>query len=322
MLFQRHGRLRGLFPGRFADRRRYRLRPKIQNLRVSVFGHENVRRFDVAMNDLRRVRRIQRIRNLPPPSFSTIRYAGWFGRSCSRNIYPLREGNLNLLGEFHLHFYGTSQTLLKRGIVSSIRALFWDVGGVLATNAWDRTERGKALEHFQLDPIEFHDRHEMLVSSFERGKITLDDYLDRTVFYRERPFTKGEFKAFMFAISQPFTDVLEFAQALADSGKCFMGTINNESRELNDYRIETFGMKKIFKVFASSCFVGFRKPEEDIYRLALEITQFPAEECCFIDDRPLNLDAAAKFGMRTIQMQSLAQLRADLEKLGVAAKSS
>lgn len=201
--------------------------------------------------------------------------------------------------------------------MSSIRALFWDVGGVLATNAWDRTERGKALEHFHLDPIEFHDRHEMLVSSFERGKIALDDYLDRTVFYRERPFTKDDFRAFMFALSLPFTDVLEFAQALG--GKYFMGTINNESRELNLYRIETFGMKQIFQVFVSSCFVGFRKPEVDIYRLALEITQFPAEECCFIDDRPLNLEAAGEVGMQAIQMQSLEQLRADLGKLGVSA---
>ena len=201
--------------------------------------------------------------------------------------------------------------------MASIRALFWDVGGVLATNAWDRTERGKALDHFHLDPIEFHDRHEMLVSSFERGKITLDDYLDRTVFYRERPFTKDEFKSLMFGLSQPFADVLEFAQGLAGRGKYFMGTINNESRELNAYRIEKFGMRKIFKVFVSSCFVGFRKPEADIYRLALEITQFAAEECCFIDDRPLNLDTASKLGMRTVQMQSLEQLRADLEKLGV-----
>jgi putative hydrolase of the HAD superfamily len=202
--------------------------------------------------------------------------------------------------------------------LSSIRALFWDIGGVLATNAWDRTERGKAFDHFHLDPIEFQDRHDMLVSSFERGKITLDDYLDRTVFYRERSFTKDEFKTFMFALSQPFPDSLQFVQALADSGKYFMGTINNESRELNDYRIQKFELRKIFKVFVSSCFVGFRKPETDIYRLALEITQFVAGECCFIDDRPLNLDAAAKLGMKTVQMQSIEQLRADLEKFGVS----
>jgi len=201
--------------------------------------------------------------------------------------------------------------------LSAIRAIFWDVGGVLLTNAWDRVERSAALEHFHLDLDEFHDRHEMVVSSFERGKITLDEYLDRTVFYRPRPFTRDAFRDYMFSLSQPFPEVLQFAQGLADSGKYFMGTINNESRELNNQRIETFGLRKIFRLFVSSCYVGFRKPERDIYRLALEITQIPAEECCFVDDRALNLECASKLGMHTIEMQQLDQLRSDLAKLGV-----
>ena len=201
--------------------------------------------------------------------------------------------------------------------MSAIRAIFWDVGGVLLSNAWDHTQRAAALEHFHLDEEEFHDRHEMVVSSFERGKITLDEYLDRTVFYRTRPFTPDAFRDYMYSLSQPFPDVLQFAQALTDSGKYFMGTINNESRELNDYRIEEFGLRKIFRLFVSSCFVGFRKPERDIYRLALETTQIPAEQCCFIDDRALNLACAVTLGMQTIQMQPLEQLRGDLAKLGV-----
>ena len=201
--------------------------------------------------------------------------------------------------------------------MSAIRTIFWDVGGVLLTNAWDRVERASALEHFHLDQDEFHNRHEMVVSSFERGKITLDEYIDRTVFYRPRPFTRGAFRDYMFSLSQPFPEVLEFARALADSGKYFMGTINNESRELNNYRIETFKLRTIFRVFVSSCFVGFRKPERDIYRLAQEITQIPAEECCFVDDRALNLECAGKLGMQTIEMQQLDQLRGDLAKLGV-----
>lgn len=201
----------------------------------------------------------------------------------------------------------------------AIRAIFWDVGGVLLTNAWDRTQRLAALEHFRLDEEEFHDRHEMVVSSFERGKITLDEYLDRTVFYRTRPFTRDAFRDFMYSLSQPFPEVVEFAQALSDSGKYFMGTINNESRELNYYRIEKCGLRKIFRLFVSSCFVGFRKPEKDIFRLALETTQIRAEECCFVDDRSLNLECAAKLGMQTIEMQTVEQLRAGLAKLDVSA---
>jgi len=199
----------------------------------------------------------------------------------------------------------------------AIRAIFWDVGGVLLTNAWDRTERTAALQHFCLDQEEFHDRHEMLVSSFERGKITLDEYLDRTVFYRSRSFTREAFRDFMFSLSQPFPEVLDFARKLSDSGKYLMGTLNNESRELNNYRMEKFGLRRIFRLFVSSCFVGFRKPEHDIFRLALETTQIPAEACCFIDDRSLNVESATKMGMQALEMQSLAQLRSELEKLGV-----
>jgi putative hydrolase of the HAD superfamily len=195
--------------------------------------------------------------------------------------------------------------------------IFWDVGGVLLTNAWDRTQRMNALDHFHLDEEEFHDRHEMVVSSFERGKITLDEYLDRTIFYRDRPFARQAFTDYMFSLSQPIPDVLDFARRLADCGKYFMGTINNESRELNSYRIEKYGLRAIFELFVSSCYVGFRKPEHEIYRLAMEITQRDPAEYCLIDDRQLNLECAARMGMHTVEMQTLDQLQKDLEKLGV-----
>ncbi len=198
-----------------------------------------------------------------------------------------------------------------------IHAIFWDVGGVLLTNAWDHNERHDALEHFHLDAEEFLARHEMVVSSFERGKISLQEYLDRTVFYRKRSFTREEFHNFMFSLSQAKPEVLAFAHALASSGKYLMGTINNESRELNLYRIDKFGLREIFRLFFSSCFVGLRKPESGIYRLAIDTTQIHPEDCCFIDDRALNLECASVLGMRTIQIQSLDQLRDDLSKMGV-----
>jgi putative hydrolase of the HAD superfamily len=203
--------------------------------------------------------------------------------------------------------------------VPEIRAIFWDVGGVLLTNAWDRTQRNNTLEHFHLDEEEFHDRHELVVSSFERGKITLDEYLDRTVFYRTRAFSREAFKDYMFSLSQPFPEVLALARKLAASGRYFMGTINNESRELNLHRIETFGLRNIFRVFVSSCFVGLRKPERDIYRTALEITQMAGEECCFIDDRALNLECATQLGMRTIEMKGAEQLQKSLAAFDVIA---
>lgn len=199
-----------------------------------------------------------------------------------------------------------------------ISAIFWDIGGVLLTNAWDHKQRRQALQQFQLDETEFEDRHEMLVSSFERGKINLPEYLERTVFYRPRPFTPDAFRDYMFSLSQPHNDVLALARSLAASGKYQMGTINNESRDLNDFRIRKFGLRDIFDVFVSSCFVRLRKPEEAIYHVALEVTQMPPQQCCFIDDRELNLDSAKRLGMSTIRMESAEQLRRDLGKLGVA----
>jgi putative hydrolase of the HAD superfamily len=203
--------------------------------------------------------------------------------------------------------------------VPQISALFWDLGGVLLSNAWDRAQRERALTQFHLDPIEFDDRHDMVVSSFERGKITLDAYLDRTIFYRPRDFDKKTFQDFMFSLSEPNPEALDFARRLAQGCRYRMATINNESRELNMYRIERFALRDIFSAFVSSCFVGLRKPEEGIYRLALDVSQHPPEQCCFIDDRALNLEAAAQLGMHVIRMQNTAQLQQDLEKLGVKA---
>jgi putative hydrolase of the HAD superfamily len=187
----------------------------------------------------------------------------------------------------------------------------------LLTNAWDRTQRERTLNEFHLDPIEFGDRHEMVVSSFERGKISLDEYLDRTVFYRDRPFTRDAFKEFMYSLSQPSPEALELARGLAQTKNYLMGTINNESTELNEYRIEKFGLREIFSLFVSSCYVGLRKPESGIYRLALEITQREPASCCFIDDRALNLECAKKLGMHTIEMDGVPQLKEELGRLGV-----
>ncbi len=199
-----------------------------------------------------------------------------------------------------------------------IRALFWDVGGVLLSNAWDHNERREAFERFPVDEADFKPRHEAVVESFERGEITLEEYLNRTIFFQPRPFSRDEFRKFMFTLSKPVPEVIAFARGLTNSGKYLMATINNESRELNEYRIEKFELGKIFRVFFSSCFVGLRKPAPEIFRLALEVTQIPAEQCCFIDDRAANLESPKKLGMHTIEMKGLDALGTELTKLGVA----
>jgi putative hydrolase of the HAD superfamily len=197
----------------------------------------------------------------------------------------------------------------------AIRALFWDVGGVLLSNAWDHEERNFATQHFHLDKDAFESRHQEVVKPFEDGKLSLDDYLGCTVFYELRSFSREEFKHFMFSLSKPQPDTLEFAHSLAT--KYLMGTINNESRELNAYRIAEFELTKIFDLFVSSCFVGIRKPDEPIYRLALDLVQLAPGECCFMDDRQVNVQAAAKVGFHTVLVKDTPQLQQELEKLGV-----
>jgi putative hydrolase of the HAD superfamily len=201
--------------------------------------------------------------------------------------------------------------------MGEVTALFWDVGGVILSNGWDRAARAEAAKKFGLDWEDFQDRHELASPAFETGQITLDTYLQRTVFYRKRAFTREEFIAFMFAQSQEFPESRAILSALAQTRKYFLATINNEPRELNVRRIEQFNLRREFEAFFSSCFVHIRKPDEAIYRLALEVTQRRPEECLFIDDRGLNLECARQMGMRTIHFENAAQLRQDLQANGV-----
>jgi len=198
-----------------------------------------------------------------------------------------------------------------------VTAMFWDVGGVILSNGWDRPARSDAAKKFGLDWEELQDRHELASPAFETGKITLDMYLERIVFYRKRAFTREEFTAFMFAQSEEFPESRAVLSGVAAAGKYLLATINNEALELNERRIRQFQLRREFKAFFSSCFVGIRKPDEGIYKIALEVTQRQPEECLFIDDRELNLECAQQLRMRTIHFQDAAQLRRELAANGV-----
>jgi putative hydrolase of the HAD superfamily len=201
--------------------------------------------------------------------------------------------------------------------MDKIEALFWDNGGVILTNGWDRDARKLAVKKFDLDWEDFEDRHELMLDAFETGALSLDDYLKRTVFYRPRSFTPDDFKKFMFDQSQPFPDSLAFTGELARSRKYLMAALNNESLEINEYRIKKFHLRDYFEVFFSSCYLGLRKPDAGIYKLALKITQREPGECILIDDRELNLECARELGMNTIQYKNVAQLRDELARFGV-----
>jgi putative hydrolase of the HAD superfamily len=201
--------------------------------------------------------------------------------------------------------------------MAEITALFWDVGGVLLTNGWDRHGRERAAEKFRLDWEDFEDRHELISGRFETGKLTLDRYLDRTVFYRPRNFEKEVFKVYMFDQSKPIDGTLGVVDRIARSGRYLLSTLNNESRELNLHRIEHFELRKYFTLFMSSCFLGVKKPEDEMFRLALDLSQRDPEECLFIDDRELNLECAARLRLQTLHFRNAAQIEKDLQSAGV-----
>lgn len=203
--------------------------------------------------------------------------------------------------------------------MSDISALFWDNGGVILTNGWDRDARRRAVDQFNLDWTEFEDRHELVLNAFETGELSLDDYLKRTIFYRPRSFTPQQFGDFMFLQSQPMPDSLAFAGALAQTKKYLMSALNNESLAINEYRIATFHLRDYFQIFLSSCYLGVRKPNAEIYRLALKITQRAPSECILIDDRELNLECARELGINTVLYNGVGQLRDELARFGVTA---
>lgn len=199
----------------------------------------------------------------------------------------------------------------------TIRHVFFDVGGVLGTDGWDHHERAAAIERFGLDAADFQDRHEEAVSSWEAGGMSMDEYLDVTVFHRARPFTRDDFKAFIFAQSEPYPDVIALARALASRYRLY--TLNNESAELNAYRIDKFGLRDMFAAFFSSCWLRAVKPAPRIYELALAMSQAVPDAAVFIDDRERNLEVPRELGMHVIRFENARALRAALGDLGVRA---
>jgi len=197
-------------------------------------------------------------------------------------------------------------------------AILFDVGGVLLTNGWDTGERRIAIERFQLDAPGFEARHHATYPAWERGAITAQAYLDAVVFNQPRSFSHDEFFAFILAQSKILPDSgLGTLQELAASNRCMLGAFNNEARETNKYRFETFELFRYFKVALSSCYLGLRKPDAPIYQAALDILGRPSERILFIDDRIENVNGALNAGMKAIQFVGEKKLRSDLASLGV-----
>lgn len=198
-------------------------------------------------------------------------------------------------------------------------ALFFDVGGVLLTNAWDTPTRERAIATFGLDRDDFHTRHGMLKTAFETGRLSLDAYVSKTVFHRSRTFSPDDFKAFMFSQSQPLGETLDWVRALAATGHYRLFTLNNESRELHEYRVRTFRLREVFGAFFTSCYLGQAKPDEDMYLQSLGIAACARGQAVFIDDRAVNVEAAVALGLHAVQFKGLDQLREALKSWNIEA---
>jgi len=203
-----------------------------------------------------------------------------------------------------------------------IELILCDVGGVLGTNGWDHEQRKKAATKFNFDFVTFEHKHEEAVQTWECGRMTLDEYLDFTIFREERPFTRGAFTAFMYAQSAPDPVTIRLMDDLALRKKWRMMTMNNESAELNAYRVKLFGLSSIFSAFITSAYIGAQKPHEIFYDRALSIAHAIPERTVFVDDREENLEPARQRGLHCVHAVNPEAVRVGLGALGVLTRDT
>jgi putative hydrolase of the HAD superfamily len=198
-----------------------------------------------------------------------------------------------------------------------ITTLFLDIGGVLLTNGWDHNMRQEAANRFNLDYEEMNERHHLTFDTYEEGKLGLDEYLKRVVFYEERGFSSQDFKDFMFAQSKPKPDMIHLVKGLKQHFRLKIAAVSNEGRELTIHRVQKFDLGSFIDFFISSCFVHFRKPDVDMFQLALDCAQVPVEKVFYIDDRAMFVEVAASIGIRGIQHTSYDRTQTALAALGL-----
>ncbi len=203
-----------------------------------------------------------------------------------------------------------------------ITTLFLDIGSVLLTNGWDTASRKLASKKFNIDYEDFAERHGYLSSLYEEGKMTLNDYLDKAIFYEERSFSETDFKNFIFSQSEPVPKMIELFKNLKSKYKLKIVSLNNEGLELSRYRVETFKLNDLFDFFVTSCFVNMRKPDENIYKLAMNLAYSKCEESLFIDDRYFNVETAANLGINAFQHKDYKTTREELARYGLKADIS
>lgn len=198
-----------------------------------------------------------------------------------------------------------------------ITTLFLDIGGVLLSDGWDRDSRKDASAYFHIDHLDMEERHHINFSTYELGKLSLNDYLASVVFHEHRDFSITAFKKFMFSQSKPFPKMLKLIRLLKKKYQLKIAAVSNEGRELNLYRINKFGLDDIVDNFISSCFVHLSKPDLDLFRLAIDTMQSPISKILYIENQPVFVANAASLGINTILHKDYEMTLAQLAAFGL-----
>ena len=198
-----------------------------------------------------------------------------------------------------------------------ITHLFTDLGGVLLTNGWDRGLRQLVASQFQIDAGEMDERHHLTYDTYEACKISLSVYLERVVFWEPRPFTEDQVVAFMVDQARCFPEMIELYKRVKAENGLKIVVVSNEGRELTADRIQRFKLKEFVDIFVVSSYVHFRKPDEDIFRIALDVAQAEPSEVVYVDDRLMFAEVACRLGMHEIWHRDLDRTRAAFEALGL-----
>jgi putative hydrolase of the HAD superfamily len=181
-----------------------------------------------------------------------------------------------------------------------ITHLFTDLGGVLLTNGWDKNLRHLTADRFGINSAEMDDRHHLTYDTYESGKMGLAAYLDRIIFYEPRGFTHDDVIDFILGEARAFPEMIDLVCRLKARHGIKVAVVSNEGRELTADRIRRFRLDDFVDFFIVSCYVHFRKPDEDIFRVALDIAQADPRRVAYIEDRPMFVEVAASLGMHAI----------------------
>ncbi|HJS18477.1 MAG TPA: HAD-IA family hydrolase, partial [Anaerolineales bacterium] len=118
--------------------------------------------------------------------------------------------------------------------------------------------------------------------------------------------------------SQPFPEMIELMRELKTRHSLRIAAVSNEGRELTAHRVQHFRLGTFIDFFVSSCFVHYRKPDADIYRMALDIAQASPDQVVYIEDRVMFVEVAQALGIRGVLHRDCETTQKALETMGLS----